>query len=149
MDVLQLNVSLVQGTSSAPSNHHVILTKMELRALYMKALVWFVDRECVSKGSCHVVFVGGVSGPAPSCPAMPLNEIRELAAQLPSDFLDENHTLEFDAFMFHAGAFYNRPYKSLLCILLSPVFLSLGMLALFVGSYLLPILADACAGQYY
>ncbi|KAI0687416.1 hypothetical protein C8T65DRAFT_747085 [Cerioporus squamosus] len=108
MRVLGLRVSLSKPDFSAhPRYDDVVITASELRALYMKALVWFVERECLDEGSCQIVFVGGVDTNSPDgAPAIPLNNIREMADQLPEDCRDADSADDFDAFMFHAGAFF-------------------------------------------
>ncbi|TFK80379.1 hypothetical protein K466DRAFT_605393, partial [Polyporus arcularius HHB13444] len=112
MRVLGLRVSLAMPDHFAHSrDDDVVLREEELRAVYMKALVWFIERECLDGGSCHVVFVGGVDADCPdSVPAIPLDSLREMADQLPIDYRDAVSTADFEAFMFHAGAFYVEPH---------------------------------------
>ncbi|KAI0690605.1 hypothetical protein C8T65DRAFT_745738 [Cerioporus squamosus] len=109
MQVLGLQVSLSEPNySDHPRYSDVVVTSAELRALYMKALDWFIQRECLSNEASHVAFVGGMDAQsaAQATPAISIQRLREMAEQLPAEYRDAASTDEFGQFMLYGGQFF-------------------------------------------
>ncbi len=70
-----------------------------------------VRRWCNCGGGCLYCsrYVGTQIATQPvadNCPALSLHAARTLAQELPAKLTDDAHESEFDAYMFHAGAYY-------------------------------------------
>ncbi|KAL1944052.1 hypothetical protein VTO73DRAFT_3870 [Trametes versicolor] len=89
-------------SSRAP---YMVISSRELRALLMKALIWFVDRECLADvGDSRVVLVGHDHDQVmePVCPSLTVYKLRAIAEELSDDLKTPRAADDFDAFMFHA-----------------------------------------------
>ncbi|KAI9068911.1 hypothetical protein FKP32DRAFT_1600223 [Trametes sanguinea] len=99
----------------------------DLRALYMKALVWFFDRECVRTIDSYVVYAG--RDPAQPLDnyvaAVPLDEVRRIACELPDSYVDDAAIDDFDSFMFHAGQYYDQRSLSFTLLFITLLIVSL------------------------
>ncbi|KAH9855125.1 hypothetical protein C2E23DRAFT_883096 [Lenzites betulinus] len=104
--VLREQMSLVASLHAVDGRiPNVVITPDQLRRLLMKAVVWYIDRECIADiEQAYVVFVGSEYGQPMdhSCPASGVGDLRALA-----DGLNDLDTTidDFDAYMFHGGRY--------------------------------------------
>ncbi|RPD61503.1 hypothetical protein L227DRAFT_610503 [Lentinus tigrinus ALCF2SS1-6] len=148
MGVLGLRVSLSIPSNWTSRRHEKItITATELRALYSKALVWFVERECLDDSSCSLVFVGGVDTERPdNLPAISLRNLRELAEQLPEGYGDPSSNNDFEAFMFHAGTFFVQE-RGWLWVCLVGMLIVAGFVTFPLGSPAMPYISSEDAAD--
>ncbi|OJT08041.1 hypothetical protein TRAPUB_1067, partial [Trametes pubescens] len=91
-----------------PRAPHPVIPSKELRALLVKALLWFVDRECLEDvGNSQIVLVGHEEDQLFQrlCPSFTVDRLRAIAEELPDDLKTPRAADDFDAFMFHAGRY--------------------------------------------
>ncbi|OJT09681.1 hypothetical protein TRAPUB_13834 [Trametes pubescens] len=124
LDVLALRISLVTHLHAGHNHTDLTIPEETLRALLAKALVWFIDRECLEDvGESRIVLVGREAGEpmTPVSPAIFVDELRIIAQYLPEGFTTQQATDDFDAYMFHAGQY---SAKSSACFVVFSLFLN-------------------------
>ncbi|KAH9855533.1 hypothetical protein C2E23DRAFT_857714 [Lenzites betulinus] len=111
-DVLDSRISMVAMLQSAGYERpDLTIPEADLRALFMKALLWFIERECLSNVlEARVVLVGRADGESLDdlSPSLSLGQLQAIAAQLPEALTSDTAQQDFDTFMFHAGRYFKK-----------------------------------------
>ncbi|KAI9060077.1 hypothetical protein FKP32DRAFT_1679359, partial [Trametes sanguinea] len=116
MDVLALKTSLVTVTPAGNDGIlHVrdVIEERELRALFAKAIMWYLEKEGINFAGTYVVFVGQEASEDATQmhPGLPVGTLWDLAAGLVLHGIKEDDVVdEFDSFMFHAAEHLPRGY---------------------------------------
>ncbi|KAI0351859.1 hypothetical protein OH77DRAFT_835103 [Trametes cingulata] len=144
LNILRLEPCLILAKDplySDPSD--VIVPPKHLRALFARALLWFIDREClVDVNGVRVLFVGLENGELPpsNYPSLALDELRMIAEELPESLKTSRAMQDFDTYMFHAGPYSGGADRRLAILVISAAVVVCAVVAYVLRSSILDLM---------